>query len=67
MISRRRWDPRARDYLERRQAEGKTRRETIRCLKRYAAREIYGLIQPAKRTDQPEADLTNIGASSART
>lgn len=55
VISRLRWDPRALDYLERRQAEGKTRRETIRCLKRYAAREIYGLIQPAKRTDLPEA------------
>jgi transposase len=46
VISRLRWDPRARDYLERRMTEGKTRREAIRCLKRYAAREIYNLIQP---------------------
>jgi hypothetical protein len=33
-------------YLDRRTAEGKTRREAIRCLKRYLAREIYTLLQP---------------------
>jgi transposase len=27
-------------------SSGKTRRETIRCLKRYVAREIYNLLQP---------------------
>jgi transposase len=30
-----------RDYVERRTAEGLTKREIIRCLKRYIAREIY--------------------------
>jgi transposase len=30
-----------RDYIERRTAEGLTKREIIRCLKRYIAREIY--------------------------
>lgn len=39
--SRLRWDSRTRDYLERRTQEGKSRREIIRCLKRYIAREIY--------------------------
>ena len=34
-------DPRARAYLERRQAEGKTRREALRCLKRHLARVVY--------------------------
>ncbi|GAA5125787.1 hypothetical protein GCM10023320_40650 [Pseudonocardia adelaidensis] len=34
------------DYLQRRLADGKTRREAIRCLKRYIAREIYTLIKP---------------------
>jgi transposase len=53
VISRLRWDPRARDYLERRQAQGKTRREAIRCLKRYAAREIYNLIQPERPAGPP--------------
>src|SRR5204862_8213020 len=31
----------ARAYLERKQAEGKTRREAIRCLKRQLARTVY--------------------------
>jgi transposase len=29
------------DYVERRTAEGKSKREIIRCLKRYVAREVY--------------------------
>jgi transposase len=36
-----------RDYLARRTAEGKTKREGIRCLKRYLAREIYNTVLPA--------------------
>jgi transposase len=43
-LTRMRWDQRTRDYLTKRTTEGKTRRETIRCLKRYIAREIYQLI-----------------------
>jgi transposase len=50
-LSRLRWDTRTRDYLARRISEGKTRRETIRCLKRYIAREIYQII-----TAPPEAE-----------
>jgi len=34
-------DPRTRAYLARRTAQGKTKKEIIRCLKRYIAREIY--------------------------
>lgn len=49
-LSRLRWDPRTRCYLERRLAEGKTRREVIRCLKRYIAREVFTLIT----TPQPQ-------------
>lgn len=37
-------DPRTREYVARRTAEGKTTREIIRCLKRYVAREIYKAI-----------------------
>jgi transposase len=44
-ITRLRCDPRTRDYIARRTAEGKTRREAIRCVKRYIAREIHTLIQ----------------------
>jgi transposase len=33
--------PATRAYVERRTAEGKSKKEIIRCLKRYAAREVY--------------------------
>jgi hypothetical protein len=41
VLSRLRWDPRTRDYMNRRIAQGKSRREAIRCLKRYVARDLY--------------------------
>ncbi|MFB8137413.1 IS110 family transposase [Streptomyces mirabilis] len=44
VLARLRWETRSRSYVERRIAEGKTRREAIRCLKRYVARELYTLI-----------------------
>jgi transposase len=47
-LSRLRWDQPTRDYLDRRISEGKTRREAIRCLKRYIAREIYQIITEPK-------------------
>jgi transposase len=55
VLSRLRWDPRTRSYLDRRVAEGKTRREAVRCLKRYAAREIYGLITHPDHAVAPAA------------
>ena len=47
VLSRLRWDQRTQDYLQRRMAEGRTRREAIRCLKRYVARELYVVIRDA--------------------
>ncbi len=41
-------DDRTIEYAARRRAEGKTRREIIRCLKRYIARDVYRLL-----TDPP--------------
>jgi len=49
-LSRLRWDTRTRNYLARRITEGKTRREAIRCLKRYIAREIYQIITAPPET-----------------
>lgn len=43
-LTRLRWDPTTRAYVERRVRDGKTRREAIRCLKRYIARELYPLL-----------------------
>jgi transposase len=37
-------DPATKAYMVRRTAEGKTRREIIRCLKRYIAREMFQLL-----------------------
>ena len=37
-------DERTRAYVVRRTEEGKSKREIIRCLKRYIAREIYGVL-----------------------
>ncbi|MGX4694453.1 IS110 family transposase [Streptomyces sp. JNUCC 63] len=57
VLSHLRWDHRTQDYLHRRLAEGKTRREIIRCLKRYVAHEIYRLIVPTgPATDHGGAD-----------
>ncbi|WEO93187.1 IS110 family transposase [Streptomyces sp. FXJ1.172] len=41
-------DPRTQDYYERRSKEGKTRREIVRSLKRYAAREVFHLVRPVQ-------------------
>ncbi len=44
VLSRLRWDSRTQIYMQQRVAQGKTRREVIRCLKRYIARELYPII-----------------------
>jgi transposase len=47
VLCRLRWDPRTRVYAQRRTAEGMGKKEIIRCLKRYVAREIYtALLNP---------------------
>ncbi|WP_143591783.1 IS110 family transposase [Thermoactinospora rubra] len=40
-------DQRTRDYAQRRTAEGKSKKEIIRCLKRYVAREVFPIIREA--------------------
>jgi transposase len=46
-------DARTRTYVARRTAEGLSKREIIRCLKRYIAREIYKILtRPKPRTTQ---------------
>jgi transposase len=46
-ITRLRRDPTTQAYAQRRRAEGKTDREIRRCLKRYIARQLYRLLEPA--------------------
>lgn len=35
------YDPRTKEYIERRMKEGLTKKEAMRCLKRYVAREVF--------------------------
>lgn len=43
-LSRMSFDVRTKEYVSRRTSEGKTKREIIRCLKRYIVREVYNVI-----------------------
>jgi len=52
VISRLRHDPRTQAYMARRTAEGKSKKEIIRCLKRYVARELFAILTAA-RTSAP--------------
>jgi transposase len=45
VIVRLRWHQPTRDYVARRTAEGKTKKEIIRCLKRYVAREVFAVLR----------------------
>ena len=44
VVCRMRTDQRTRDYVERRTREGLSKREVMRCLKRYVAREVYRVL-----------------------
>lgn len=50
VLCRLRWDPRTRDYMQRRTQQGLSKPEIIRCLKRYIARELYHLITTPEPT-----------------
>ncbi|QHE73139.1 Mobile element protein (plasmid) [Rhodococcus sp. WAY2] len=49
-VVRLRWHEPTRAYMTRRLAEGKTKAEVVRCLKRYIAREIYSVLCPRDTT-----------------
>jgi transposase len=51
VITRLSYDPATRAYLERRCAQGKTKPEAIRCLKRYIARELYACLPRQRLLD----------------
>ncbi|MFN7280937.1 MAG: transposase, partial [bacterium] len=52
-VVRMRDDDRTKAYAARRTAEGKTRREIIRCIKRYIVREVYTALCATKSTQIP--------------
>jgi len=49
VIVRMRWHEPTKAYVERRLAEGLTKKDIIRCLKRYVAREVYRLLPAPNR------------------
>jgi transposase len=55
VIVRLRWHQPTRDYLARRTAEGKSKKEILRCLKRYVAREVFAVLQQLADQDQTTA------------
>jgi hypothetical protein len=44
VVARLRHDQPTKDYLARRIREGKSKKEAIRCLKRYVAREVFAVL-----------------------
>jgi transposase len=56
-LSRARTDPTTRAYLDRRHAEGKTKKEAIRCLKRHLARRIWRLLYTTQTAPPPSPQL----------
>jgi transposase len=57
VFTRLRHDARTQAYYERRTKEGKTRREIIRCLKQYAAREVFNLVRTVSSVPPVIGDL----------
>lgn len=65
-ITQARTHPPARAYLQRKQAEGKNRREALRCLKRHLARIVYHILKritsrTRRSTPPPTAAPTTTG------
>ena len=66
-LSRIRRDQRTQEYVARRTQEGKGKREIIRCLKRYIAREVYRVLISCGTRSSPTApkDVTHTVSSSS--
>ena len=52
VIVRLRYDPETQAYMQRRLAEGKTKREVIRCLKRHVARQVWKAMNPPQTLEK---------------
>jgi transposase len=51
VVVRLRWHQPTKDYVARRTKEGKSKKEIIRCLKRYVAREVFAVLKDIGQTD----------------
>ena len=59
------WDPETAAYLERKQAEGKSRKEALRCLKRHLARRVWKLLHAPPTPTTPGAPTPAVPSSTA--
>jgi len=56
------WDHQTKAYMARRVAEGKTKKEVIRCLKRYVSREVYVALQSDFGSQLPGSPAARVAA-----
>jgi transposase len=64
-VVRMRIDERTRTYLARRASEGKSKREIMRCLKRYVAREVYRVLVRSVAFADAAVDGDRVAATGA--
>jgi transposase len=62
VISRMRLDPRTQAYVAKKTAEGHSKMEIIRCLKRYLVREVYYLLNPGEPNQSSRSRHNQIAA-----
>ncbi len=55
VLVRLRHDQQTKDYMARRLTEGKSKKEVTRCLKRFAAREVFAVLPKMRETDSANA------------
>jgi transposase len=63
-LARMRRDQRTKEYVARRTQEGKSKREIIRCLKRYIAREVYRLLVSCDARSSPMGTKAKVHIAS---
>lgn len=61
-LGRARFDPATRAYLERKQSEGKSKLEAIRCLKRHIARQIWHLLYATETSTAPSVSINHTNS-----
>ena len=65
-FSRARTDPATQDYLARKHAEGKSKAEAIRCLKRHLARRIWRLLYTTQTPAPPLVQTTRANSGNTK-
>ena len=62
VLVRMRYDQETQEYVQKRTAEGKSKQEIMRCLKRYVARQVYRTLQAATIPVTAESETHKIPA-----